>query len=103
MSNFDNVIDREKQTNKQKIEPPKNYHVFILNDDYSTYETVITVCMKYFRQTASQAERTAMDVHTKGKGLGGTYPRDIAETKAQQVSDFAQLVDEPLRAIAEQE
>ena len=104
MSDFDyeDVIDREKQTNKEKLEPPKKHHVFILNDDYSTFEIVIAILSKYFGQSADQAERTAMDVHTKGRGLAGTYTKDIAETKAQMVCDFAQAEEMPLRAVTEE-
>lgn len=102
MSDFEDVIEREKQSEKQKVDPPKNWHVFILNDDYSTFEMVISILMKYFNQSEDQAERTAMDVHTKGKGLAGTYPRDIAETKATMVSDIAQQEEQPLRAIVEE-
>lgn len=105
MSDFDyeDVIDREKQSEKQKAKPPKNYHVFILNDDFSTFEMVIAILMRYFNQTASQAERTARDVHTKGKGLAGTYTKDIAETKAAMVSDIASQEEMPLRATIEEE
>lgn len=92
----DYVIDIEKQDQKQKLEPPKKCHVFILNDDYSTFELVITVCSKFFGQTAEQAERTAMDVHKKGKGHAGTYTRDIAETKVQLANDFSKSTESPL-------
>lgn len=97
------VLDREKTTDKQKLEPPKKHHVFILNDDFSSFELVIDVCMKYFHQTEEQASRTAMDVHTKGKGLGGTYPKDIAQTKVMQVNSYAQENGQPLKASTEEE
>jgi len=101
----DHVLDKEKQVEKQKqqLEPPKKYHVFILNDDFSTFELVVDVCTKYFSQTEDHANRTAKDVHTKGKGLGGTYTKDVAQTKAQQIIDIAQSEGMPLRAVAEEE
>ena len=94
------VLDREEQ--KQKLEPPKLWHVFILNDDYSTFELVIDVCCRFFGQTEDQAQRTAMDVHTKGKGLAGTYPKDIAETKVHVMNNFAQEREMPLLATLEE-
>ena len=94
----EHVIDKEKQSSKQKLEPPKKCHVFILNDDFSTFDLVIAILSKYFNQTADQAERTAMDVHTKGKGLAGTFTRDIAETKAQLANEYSQSMEMPLLA-----
>lgn len=99
----DDVLDIARQDEEQEVKPPRRYHVFILNDDYSTFELVIDVCTRFFGQTEDQAQRTAMDVHTKGRGLAGTYTRDIAETKAEIMNDFAQEREMPLKAIAEPE
>lgn len=96
------VIDRDALYEKQKAKPPKMYNVFILNDDYSTFELVVVILTQYFGQSESQAGRTAMDVHTKGRGLAGTYTKDIAETKADIVCQYAQSEEMPLRAIAEE-
>lgn len=90
------VLDRERQ--KQQVEPPKKYNVFIFNDDYSTWEFVVEVLTTIFGQTEDQANRTTKDVHTKGKGLAGTYSKDIAETKAMIMNDFAQANGMPLHA-----
>lgn len=42
-------------------------------------------------------------VHTYGHGVAGVYPKDIAETKAAQVMDFAKEYGMPLRVTAEPE
>ena len=94
----EHVLDKEKQSEKQMVEPPKNYHVMILNDDFSTFELVIEICMTFFGHSEDRANRTAQDVHTKGKGLAGTYTKDIAETKAKIANDFSQTNDSPLMA-----
>ncbi len=44
-----------------------------------------------------------MAVHRAGKGIAGVYTRDIAETKAVQVSDCAREYEMPLRVTAEPE
>jgi len=36
-------------------------------------------------------------VHTEGVGLCGVYPRDIANTKVEQVVDFARQHQHPLQ------
>lgn len=37
-----------------------------------------------------------LQVHTRGKAVCGVYTRDIAETKAAQVNQFAQENEHPL-------
>lgn len=100
---MEEILDREKQSEKQKLEPPKRYNVFILNDDFSTFELVIAILSKFFGKSEDAARRIALDVHTKGKGLAGTYTKDIAETKADMVCEYAQQEEMPLRAVAEEE
>lgn len=101
----EHVLDKEKQVEKQKqqLEPPKKYHVFIMNDDFTEWPFVIEMLTRYFGQTEDQANRTTKDVHTKGKGLAGTYTKDVAESKAQVMNDHAQNEGFPLHAQAEQE
>ena len=58
--------------------------------------------MKFFGQSEEQANRTTMTIHTKGKGLAGTYSKDIAETKAQAMNEYAQSQGHPLHAETEE-
>jgi len=37
-----------------------------------------------------------LNVHTKGKGVCGVYPRDIAETKVAQVNEYSRQNEHPL-------
>ena len=43
-----------------------------------------------------QATHVMLTVHTKGKGVCGIYTRDIAETKAAQVNQYARENEHPL-------
>ena len=42
-----------------------------------------------------------LTVHTRGKGVCGVFTRDVAETKAAQVNDFARQEQHPLLAEVE--
>lgn len=92
--------DREKE--RQRTKPPRQYAVLILNDDFTTMDFVVEILKTFFGKSESEAGRIMLDVHQKGKGVaGGPYSKDIADTKAAQVIDTAQAAEFPLRAVAE--
>ncbi|MBI5641499.1 MAG: ATP-dependent Clp protease adapter ClpS [Nitrospirae bacterium] len=88
---------------RQKIEVPPLYSVFLVNDDYTTMDFVIFILEKIFHKSPVEATRIMLHVHKKGKGLAGLYTRDIAETKVTAVHDLAQENEFPLRCLMEKE
>ena len=87
---------------KTRLQEPRLYRVVLLNDDYTTQDFVVRVIVAVFHRTASEATRIMLDVHRKGRGVVGTYPRDIAVTKVSQVHAMARQSEFPLRAAAEE-
>ena len=81
-----------------ELQRPRMWRVLLHNDDYTTQEFVIYVLMKYFQHDAATARQIMLHVHTKGIGVAGVYPYDIAETKAHQVVQFARENEMPLQA-----
>jgi len=81
---------------------PKMYNVLLLNDDYSSMDFVVSVLIKIFNKTHSEAENITMEIHRQGRGLAGRYPKDIAETKVLQVKSAARSHGFPLQAISEE-
>ena len=43
-----------------------------------------------------------MNVHETGKGIAGTYPKGIAQTKVRQAMDMAKVAEFPLLCKAEE-
>lgn len=84
------------------ISEPKRYNVFLLNDDYTSMDFVIDILMTIFRKNYSDAYAIMMAVHQKGRGLCGSYPYEIAETKVHQVSTLARESGFPLKAMMEE-
>ncbi|MDF1757091.1 MAG: ATP-dependent Clp protease adapter ClpS [Legionellaceae bacterium] len=82
---------------------PKKYKVFLLNDDYTPMDFVVTVLQKFFNMNEEVATQIMLQVHRQGRGLCGLFPRDIAETKVVLVNDFARLNQHPLLCSMEQE
>lgn len=76
----------------------RQYRVVLINDDYSTFDFVVHVLLNIFGKSADEAERITMLIHQNGKGVAGTYLREIAEMKVKLVHELAQANDFPLQA-----
>ena len=72
------------------------YQVVLLNDDFTPMEFVVHILERFFSKDRAQATRIMLQVHTNGKGLCGTYVREIAETKVLQVNQYARGSNHPL-------
>ena len=81
---------------KPKLKPPKQYKVILNNDDYTPMEFVIQILMTFFAMDHAKATRVMMSVHTKGKGICGTFSYEIAETKVDQVNEYSKINQHPL-------
>jgi ATP-dependent Clp protease adaptor protein ClpS len=86
-----------------KIAQPPRYAVVFHNDDYTTRDFVVHVLMKYFQHGVTEATHIMLSVHHQGTGVAGVFSRDLAETKALQVTDYARRHQMPLKVTAEPE
>ncbi|MBF7687687.1 ATP-dependent Clp protease adapter ClpS [Acinetobacter rathckeae] len=79
-----------------ELKRPPLYVVVLLNDDYTPMDIVIEILQQFFAMNLDQATEVMLTVHYEGKGVAGIYPRDIAETKANQVNNYARSQGYPL-------
>lgn len=80
---------------------PSMFKVLMLNDDYTPMEFVVMVLKRFFHMDLEQATRVMLHVHQKGVGVCGIFPYEIAETKVNQVMDFARQNQHPLQCTLE--
>lgn len=80
-----------------KLERPKMHQVVMYNDDFTPFEFVVLMLMKFFNKGMDEAESIMMQVHTQGKGICGVFTKDIAETKVLEVMKWARVEQHPLR------
>ena len=92
----DGDADIAVQTAPPELKRPPLYVVILLNDDYTPMDFVIEILQQYFALNLDQATQVMLTVHYEGKGIAGVYPRDIAETKANQVNNYARSQGHPL-------
>lgn len=88
--------DLAVKTAPPELKRPPLYAVVLMNDDYTPMDFVIEILQQYFALNLDQATQVMLTVHYEGKGIAGVYPRDIAETKANQVNNYARSQGHPL-------
>jgi ATP-dependent Clp protease adaptor protein ClpS len=86
---------------RTKPKKPSLFKVLMLNDDYTPMEFVVLVLKRFFGMDLEQATRVMLHVHQKGVGVCGIFPYEIAETKVNQVMDFARQNQHPLQCTLE--
>lgn len=104
---YKKVISMKKEMNSKdttdlmvlseaELKEPSLYQVYIHNDDYTPMEFVIEVLQQIFFMDRRQATDTMYQAHTTGRALCGVFSRDVAETKIEQLKEFARQNEHPL-------
>ena len=82
---------------------PALYKVLLLNDDYTPMEFVVLTLQRFFKMTIEDATRVMLHVHQRGVGVCGIFTYEVAETKVNQVIDFAREHQHPLQCTMEKD
>jgi ATP-dependent Clp protease adaptor protein ClpS len=85
-----------------KVKPPPMYRVVMYNDDFTPMEFVVEVLQMFFSLPREQATQVMLKVHTEGRGVCGTYPKDVASTKVEQVVQYSRQHQHPLQCAMEE-
>lgn len=83
-------------TEKPKLQKPPLYKVVLINDDYTPMDFVVEVLCSFFAMNVENATQIMLKVHTEGKGVCGVFGKDVAESKAAQVNEYARECEQPL-------
>ena len=86
---------------RTKPKKPSQFKVLLLNDDYTPMEFVVIVLKRFFQMDMEAATRVMLHVHQKGVGVCGVFTYEVAETKVNQVMDFALQNQHPLQCTLE--
>jgi ATP-dependent Clp protease adaptor protein ClpS len=96
---LDEAVAAESKT---RLDKPPLYKVLLHNDDFTTMEFVVYVLQTVFQMGEAQAVAVMLQVHTEGVGVGGIYPYEIAEMKAEKVMSLAEANEFPLLSTIEE-
>ncbi|MEZ5655470.1 MAG: ATP-dependent Clp protease adapter ClpS [Sphingobium sp.] len=86
---------------RARTKRPSLYKVLMLNDDYTPMEFVVHVLQRFFKMDMEEATRVMLHVHQRGVGVCGIFSYEVAETKVNQVMDFARENQHPLQCTLE--
>ena len=90
------------EKNEVKAKRPNMWNIVFYNDDYTSIDFVEFVLKMVFHLPTLDALALTLVVHTKGKGIAGTYTFEVAEQKQCEVLLMAKIEEHPLRVEVEQ-
>lgn len=88
--------DLAVQAAQPKLKEPSMYQVIMLNDDYTPMDFVVLVLQEFFYKSADEAMQIMLAVHNQGQAVCGVFTKDVAETKAVIVNQYAREQQHPL-------
>ena len=91
------LLDRDEV----KAKRPSMWNIVFYNDDYTPMDFVEFVLKTIFHISTLDALALILAVHTKGKGIAGTYTFEVAEQKQYAVLSIAKVEEHPLRVEVE--
>jgi ATP-dependent Clp protease adaptor protein ClpS len=90
-----------KTINKKRLFRPPLYGVIFHNDDYTPFDFVMSILIEVCGLSEEAAFAVTKKVHESGKGCGGVYTHDIAETKQNLILKAAEQDGHPLSVTVE--
>ena len=89
------------EKNEVKVKRPSMWNIVVYNDDYTPMNFVEFVLGAVFHISTLDALALTLTVHTKGKGIAGTYTFEVAQQKQCEVLLMAKVEEHPLRVEVE--
>ena len=86
---------------KIEVQKPRLYQVVLLNDQFTTFDFVVYVLVRFFGKTKSEAQVLTERIHNNERAVAGVFSKDEAETKAKMVVECARANKFPLLCEAE--
>ena len=90
---------KAQDTKRTSAGYPNMYCIYILNNNDTPSDFLISLIKKFFHKNTSQAIKTAMEIDKEGRALCNIYTRDTAETKVMQVLEYAQAEQQDVKCI----
>src|ERR1700747_2898007 len=90
------------EAERTRVKPPPLFKVLLLKDDYTPMDFVVVVLQTVFSMSREKATLVMLQVHREGMGVCGTFTRDVAAAKVDQVLNIARKHQHPLQCTMEE-
>ena len=90
------------EAERTRVKPPPLFKVILLNDDYTPMDFVVVVLQTVFTMSREKATLVMLQVHREGMGVCGTFTREVAAAKVDQVIEIARKHQHPLQCTMEE-
>lgn len=97
------IVSTPKITSATKPERPRLHKVILVNDDYTPRDFVVSVLKGVFRLSEDQSYRVMITAHQKGVCVVAVFPKDVADTKADEATGMGRREGFPLHFTTEPE
>lgn len=87
---------------KEKVKVPKDYKVYLINDEVTSIFFVRDILVDIFHIKENEAWQVITLIQKNGSGLVGVYPKDIAYTKQKKVHERAAQNNFPLKCVVQE-
>tara|TARA_B100001564_G_C20620063_1_gene661906 strand:- start:1000 stop:1404 length:405 start_codon:yes stop_codon:yes gene_type:complete len=98
---FDFLESEDVLFEQSSVVRPSMYHVVILGDKTTPSTFLTELIIECFHRNEEQAVAITRDVHQDGKGVCGTYTREVAETKIEEMIEYSRTHNHTLNCMME--
>jgi len=93
MSGEVNMTTKEmvRSNTKVRVEPPKSYNVFVLNDDETPMDLVVAILVHVFHKDVNKAISIMLEADKSGSAFVGEYTYDIANTRVRKAKGLSNM------------
>ena len=87
---------RGRVVDSRKLERPRRYQVVLLCDLQTSTEMILRVLRAVFNRSADEALKLMLAARRTGATAVAVYTQEVAETKAQMATNFADRERQPV-------
>lgn len=97
-----NMANTQTETRtRATLQYPSRYNVIIFNDDYTPMDFVIRLLVEVFNHNIDAATAITTEIHSSGRGIAGTYSKEVAEQKSSECNLLSRHAGYPLKTLTE--
>lgn len=79
------VVTEVSTVEKTVLKKPSKYNVILHNDDVTPFDYVMLILINIFEKTVEEAHDITTQIHVSKGGIAGTYSKEIAEQKVEEI------------------